>query len=171
MPPEEQPTTPAAVLPYQLDPQTEFVLERKFLEHSAHGRCHKTATQSIPDTTVTKVVWEVNDFASEITWDSSSNRFIIRRAGSYLVTASIAYLSTTANIHYRTLTYKNGAEYNRFTALASNSGTQEITATVTDTLDLLKGDYIEIYTQHLSGSSKNIGGASNLCYFSIARIN
>lgn len=159
-----------SVLPDQLDPQSEFVLEQNFSQHSALGRSCKTSTQSINDVAETKIVWEQNTFKNEITWDATNNRFIIRRAGKYLVTATTLYASPATDGLYELLIYKNGAEYSRMATNCSN-GSLVIAPTIIDTLSLVMGDYIEIYAFHNSGGAKSISGTAKLCYFNILRIN
>jgi hypothetical protein len=159
-----------ARLSYKLDPQTDAVLELKFTAHSANGRSHKTLTQSISDTTETKVVWQANTFASEVTWNSTNNRFIVKRAGTYRISAAVTYESSAANGLYQILIHKNGSEYSRATVLSNASAGFHITPSVNDLLELSQDDYIEITTYHSSGGAKSIGGSSNLCYFNIHRI-
>lgn len=158
------------VLGPNLDPQTDLKLEEKFSIHSAHGRSHKSSTQSINDASATKVVWEVNDWVQEMVWDSTNNRFKILRAGRYLVAAAITYTATTVDKNYQALIYKNGAEVARASLLSNATASSVLTSEVTDTVDLLAGDYIEIYAFHDAGLAKNIGGANHLCRFNILRI-
>ncbi len=157
-------------LPFLLDAQTESVLEQKFSQHSALGRSSKTSTQSIADTTETKVVWESSDFTNEIVWDSTNYRFTIRRAGKYQVTAGVLFSSVAANSIYELLIYKNGSEYSRSADNSSAAG-NVLTAKITDLLSLVPGDYIEIYVYHSSGGAKSIAGTSKLCFFSITKQN
>ena len=157
-------------LPFQIDPQSDFVLEQKFRQHGACARSHKTSDQTVTNTTETKIVWETNTYAAEVTWDSTNNRFVVRRPGRYLITAAITWNSTAANGLYQILLYRNGSELARATALSNATAGLIITPLVIDTAELQADDYIEINAYHSSGADKTILGSSNQSYFSIIRI-
>jgi len=132
------------------------------------GSSHKTSDQSIPDTTDTKVVWEVNDYATGITWDSTNNRFTILTAGKYLVSTSVLWKSTTASKMYQILLYKNTTEISRG-ASQSSVASLFVSPSITHILDLAIDDYVEIHLYHNSGVASSIYGNS-FCFFDIIKI-
>jgi len=135
----------------------------------AIGSSHKTSIQSIPDTTDTNVVWETNDYANGVTWDSTNNRFTILTTGKYLVSSSILFSSTTADKMYQILLYKNTTEITRG-AIQSSVASLFVTPSVSHILDLVIGDYVEIHSYHNSGVASNISGTKSYCYFNVIQV-
>jgi|GEM_PF-3707451 len=137
---------------------------------NATARSHKSSPQSFADTVQTTVIWEANDFAAGITWDAANNRFKATKAGTYLITVSIAFTSTAANGQYQTLLFKNSTQVNQSSALASASSGQLLSVTVSDTLKLSAGDTVHVEAWHSSGGAKSISGSTFLCWFSITQV-
>jgi len=143
---------------------------RNLLGFNYIGSSHKSSVQAIPDTTDTKIVFEVNNYALNITWDSTNNRFIIKEPGKYLVTASILWSSTTASKLYQMLLYKNTTEITRFASNSNSVAALLVSNSISHILDLDIDDYIEIHAYHNSGGNSNISGTSSYCFFDIMKI-
>lgn len=125
--------------------------------------------QSIPDTTATKVTFNAKtyDFLSEFDL-VTNNRFTVVRPGNYFIYSNILWISPTDQKTYQTIIYVNGSAVT--SGVVNSSGTNYVGSSVMDFITLNKGDYIEIYAQHNSGSSKNISSNSIYTYLTIKKL-
>lgn len=135
------------------------------------GRSHKSSNQSINDVSSTKVVWEANDYANGITWDSGNNQFTVVTAGYYFISASVLFANTVDGSLYGIRIFLNGSEITFHQAQSGNAG-GTISTMIFDTQSLAVGDHITIYVFHNSGAARDLsaGSVSN-CYFNVAKIN
>lgn len=142
------------------------------LPTAVSGRSHKSANQSIPDSTTTKVVWNVNDFANNITWDGTNNRFAVVNGGIYFMAASVVWVFTAANAEYHIYIEVNGSAISHNLILSNASAGSAVSSLAFDTLFLVAGDYVEIFVQQLTGGAQDVNGSSTiLSYFELLKIN
>ena len=138
-------------------------------EVTATGRSHKTSSQAIADITTTKVVWEVNGFASGITWDGTNNRFTITQAGKYLASSTVLWGNPLQYSPFEIYIYKNGSLHSK-NRIQNSTGAGDISSSVNDIIDCAVNDYIEIYVRQASGASVSLGALATECYFSIIKV-
>jgi hypothetical protein len=135
---------------------------------SVSAKAYKNSPPSISDITWTKVTIDTLSFGSGITFDSGNNRFTATAAGKYLVSAQVWYNQPVDGGLYRAAIYKNGSIYS---GTAKNSGsTHPVSPHICDIVDLAVSDYVELYTFHNSGVSKNISAGADLTFLSIAQV-
>ena len=125
---------------------------------------YRTATQSIGNSSWTKVQLNAEDYDTNNNFDPSTNyRFTPTVAGYYQVNWSVNIAALSAE--YISAVYKNGANFAYGQNLATSSGRYNFQAG--STLVYLNGstDYLELYVFQASGGSLNInpgGDASRL---------
>ena len=126
-----------------------------------------SSTQSISNSTATKVQFDSEIFDSDGTYDNSSNyRFTPAVAGKYHVTAKVNYADANADDKFEDVyIYKNGSQAHVHRTRTVGSTGRDKSTEVNAIVDLDADDYLEVFTQHNSGSSVNINGGSNQCLF------
>ena len=126
-----------------------------------------SSSQSISNSTATKVQLDSEIFDSDGTYDNSSNyRFTPAVAGKYHVTAKVNYADASADDKYEEVyIYKNGSSVHSHRTRTVGSTGRDKSTEVNAIVDLDADDYVEVYTQHNAGSSVNINGGSNQCLF------
>ena len=135
-------------------------------------RVYRNSSQSLPDTTITKVEFDTEDYDSAGAYDNSTNyRFTVPsgQAGLYFLHSRV-YIdwpsSNRINV-YRIYLYKNGSEIAMNEIDINNgsapSGGKDVTTQITGVFNLAVSDYIEVYAYHdkISGSGTTIGGGSS----------
>jgi hypothetical protein len=128
---------------------------------------YQSSTQSISNSSHTKIQFQTEDFDSNNNFDSSTNyRFTPTTAGYYLLTACLRCDSGVAE-HYLQL-YKNGSNHKNFFDLQATN----VYAMNGSALVYANGstDYFEIYFFQNSGTSKTTASGANQTYFSGFRI-
>lgn len=109
----------------------------------------KSANQTIPTGTNTKVTWDTEE------WDDNNNFSSSKftpPAGKYLLIASTEW--SLSGFYYRIFIYKNGAVYKQ---IENNSGSSGETGENLPVIVSANGtDYFEVYAWQNSGSNKNI---------------
>jgi len=124
----------------------------------------RSTTQSISDSTWTKVQFDSEDHDTDSAYDNVTNyRFTVPvgKAGKYQINAAIYYDSASISSENSYLQVrKNGSGIwflgTQSTALSSKS--------VSHTLTLAEGDYIEVFVIHYFGTAVNL--AANYSLFS-----
>ncbi|MDO8335636.1 MAG: tail fiber domain-containing protein, partial [Candidatus Saccharibacteria bacterium] len=121
----------------------------------------RSTTQSIPTgVTPTKIAFDTEVFDNGGIADAVTNdRFTIKKAGKYLITAQLRMDSMADNDFVYTYIYKNGSNVNGRFDLAGSGGW--VTSSNTTTLDLAVNDYIELYTVHGNAGSKSTSATGN----------
>lgn len=138
----------------------------------SRARAYRAGTnQGISDQTFTKVQLNGESFDNRSEFDAGTNyRFTPSVEGYYLVSAMVAYWTTVADKAAVALIYKNGSEYSRSSAHSTN-GNYGVSTAISDIVYLNgSGDYVELYTWHNFGASRDIPCGSNYCFMSVAKI-
>ncbi len=132
--------------------------EWKSITEECWSRVRKVGTtQGIPHNVYTKITISVVASGSyDSLGEVSSDKFIAKAAGYYLVVGIIRFPSTATNYHRAVSIYKNGAGI----AGCIRYGKAERTLVVTDILYLAATDYIELYGSQDSGVSIDIVGST-----------
>lgn len=120
-------------------------------------QAYRTATQSISNSTFTKVQNNVVLFDTDSAYDNSTNyRFTIPsgKAGKYVFGVSVNIHDLTDTSYAHALVYKNGSKLKENIVSASRTiPTSVHTITIDDASD---GDYYEAYTKQVSGGSLDL---------------
>ncbi len=127
------------------------------------------ASQSIADSTYTKVTFENIEFNKNNNYDSSTNRFTVTVPGTYIFSASLRYAPLTTGDSIYTLLYKNGFLLKAVQQRAGGTSGYSVNLTALDSAAV--GDYYEIYAYQLHGSAMNILNTSGgYTYFAASLI-
>lgn len=121
-------------------------------------RAHKTALQSIPNNTWTKVTFDTEDY--DVEGDFATSTYTARRAGIYRVSAALQFTNIDDLASGYVVLYKNGA---RAVDLAQNqsagTGIQGVSGTTE--IQLAAGDTLEIYAYQDSAAARDIRYAAD----------
>jgi len=132
-------------------------------------RVYLNTTQTIPNTTTTKVEFDAEHYDTQNEFDPTTNhRFTATKAGKYLVTANLEYVNVTVDTRYHIEIHKNGS--NVCSRIIQASVGQNLGVTLSAVIDLGANDYIEIYTYQTSGGNKDILAHSAATTASITKI-
>jgi hypothetical protein len=121
-----------------------------------------SGTQSITNSTWTKVTLDAESFDTNSWFDSTTNyRFTPLKAGYYRVNITTFFSSLTNR--YQLSIYKNGSAVSNM----SINATGDSGGTHTDIVYLNgSSDYIEFYVYHFSSGARNINGGTAATYMS-----
>jgi len=105
--------------------------------------------QSLSETTITKVNFDTEHFDTDSAFNTTLNRFTVPtgKAGKYFISSFLRVNSETSSnlLSIQAYIYKNGSAYVLTNEATSANYTTAATPNLTAVLDLLEGDYIEIY--------------------------
>lgn len=133
----------------------------------------KANTQTIPDTTITKIEFDTVVVDDQNEWDDTNYRFTATKDGVYLITASTSTVSvawSAGDVAFFYL-YKNDNMYVRlchYTAEASMTRRLKMEGAVT--IKLSAGDYLDIRIWISRGASTDILNESTYNYFTVNKI-
>jgi hypothetical protein len=139
---------------------------------SAPAKAYMSVDQIIGGQTYTKVQFDTERFDVGGNYDTTNYRYVVPTgaAGKYFVTATIR-TDSWANQFNFILIYVNGVAksgYNLFTTINSSPS-----ISITDCVDLVATDYVEIYFYTTYTGNTTVYGASGptQCWFDVHRIN
>lgn len=128
-----------------------------------------SAGQTIPSFVETKIEFDGEAYDTQNEFDSTTNyRWTAKKAGIYLFTASLMYLSPVANKRLNVMVKLNGVDAAQASHHSSNTG--QISVMVTEIRNIAVNDYIEINTLHNCGGNENIHNHTTYTYFSIHKL-
>lgn len=131
------------------------------------ARVTKSANQTIPTGTQTKVVWQTETYDTHGAFDNvTNNRFTAPVAGYYEVAAKLAYTASVSAVSRLSL-YKNGVIY---CDLFRQDGADGQYQGGTDVINLVAGDYLEIFTSQNSGADRDVDSTTTTTYASFTRV-
>jgi|ERR1035437_1791769 hypothetical protein len=136
----------------------------------AVGRVGGSAITTMATATTTKIPFNTKTFADGITWDASNHRFVVTFSGKYLITAQINWYNNNAGGgNYYVILYKNGVQnsYGMFLGGAINF---QQSNSISDILDLVEGDYIEVFGTQGSGAVAGVYNDTNQTFLAITRV-
>jgi hypothetical protein len=136
------------------------------------ARVRRNAVQAITNSTWTLVVFQETsyDTLSEFT---ATGRFVATAAGKYHVQAKIeiANASWTQGKSLYVHIYKNGVSYcSGYQQEQVATNLEQKMGLVTDTIELVATDYLEIYCLQNQGTTLNLTSGGNTSDFSVSRI-
>lgn len=125
------------------------------LTTTTKARAALSTTQTIDATTVTKIALDSETYDPGNNFDNITNyRFTIPKAGFYLIAAGIRVDALADAKTFELYVYKNGVLILREDNSASVAST--LSVTLTDIMQLIAGDYIELYCRHNDGGGRNL---------------
>ena len=133
---------------------------------------YRNSTQGISSATYTKVQFDTEDIDTDSAFDNSTNyRFTVPsgKDGKYFIFTTVegSALSASQFKYQNVAIYKNGSVYINHIMHMENSNTQQGHGNTYAIMDLVAGDYLEVYTRiaDSSGSPQINGGASRQSCF------
>lgn len=122
-------------------------------------RVHRTATQSMTNNTRLAITWQAAAYQTGITWSSGTNptRITVNVTGLYLLAANIKFANVVGGrrgVGWK----KNGGATNW--DIQNHPGNGVDTVNGIEIIDLVSGDYIEVFGFQNSGSAINTSGTT-----------
>ena len=133
---------------------------------------YRNSTQSISSATYTKVQFNAEDLDTDSAYDTTTNyRFTVPsgKAGKYFIFTTVEGSAVSASqFKYQNVAiYKNGSVYINHLMHMENNNTQQGHGNTYVIMDLVAGDYLEVYSRvaDSSGSPQfNGGNARQSCF-------
>ena len=133
---------------------------------------YRNSTQSISSATYTKVQFNAEDVDTDSAYDTTTNyRFTVPsgKAGKYFIFTTVEGSAVSASqFKYQNVAiYKNGSVYINHIMHMENNNTQQGHGNTYAIMDLVAGDYLEVYSRvaDSSGSPQfNGGNARQSCF-------
>ena len=113
-----------------------------------------TTSQSIPTDTLTKVQINIKVYDDGNNFDTTTFRYTAPEPGLYLISARLTYQAPVADKSYTVEIEKNGNQIAVATKHASL--VYDLDTEVFGIFSLVQNDYIEIFTSHGSGATRNL---------------
>ena len=135
----------------------------------AFGAYLNAATQSISNSTSTKVALETTEYNVGSYFDTSNYKFLPKIAGYYQFSAGVLFSAAAAGSNLVFL-FKNGSVFKRGTAIPFAAGLN--LSGVAAGLIYMNGstDYVELYVSQGSGGSLNIVGGADATFLTGALV-
>lgn len=129
---------------------------------------YKSTTQSIANNTATALTFDSENFDSDGFHDNSTNNSRITipsgKGGKYLLTGSVGWGGGNTGVRIPWL-YKNGSSFNIMATIAADGGGNDVRVSYSYTIDLVAGDYIELFGFQTNGGNLNATGGQNTTTF------
>jgi hypothetical protein len=127
-----------------------------------------SSTQSLSNATPTKIQLNATSFDKNGTADITTNyRITVAVPGVYDIKGSVSYAANATGVRY-CMIYKNGSQIAASTMPTAGAGDASIVQCATE-LDLIAGDYIELYGSQSSGGSLNVNTGVDVTYLSVSK--
>lgn len=127
------------------------------------------STQSIPNTTMTKIQFNVELWDTYAEFDKDTNyRFTAKKAGYYNVIWQVAFASAVDQRVFQAKLYKNGAVEINTTLNASGTGFLTLGRSTDVYLDI--DDYLEIWVYQNTGDTVNCVQGEDITYLTIHKL-
>lgn len=133
-------------------------------------RSFRSAALAVPNAAWTAIPLDAETFDTHGFHDNATNpsRFTVPagKAGKYRISAQVTWSANATGGRYAGIR-KNGLE---MAVAAFVPSTANTAAVVTDVLDLVVGDYVEMWGWQNSGGSLNVAGGTSQTFFSIEHL-
>ena len=117
---------------------------------------YKTTGQAIPATTITKINLDTTTHDTASSFNLASNRIDIQETGFYDIEAAVGYSTGSTALAMVCYVYKNGTELCKGIS-HKNTINVDLSAEISQSVELVKGDYLELYTFITSAKTTNTG--------------
>jgi hypothetical protein len=125
---------------------------------------------SIPNNTDTKVPLNIAAIDTVSAHDSANNRYIVRTSGFYRIKAFVTF-DVVSTGWYRAIIRLNGTTDLAFGWQNVFVGTSNYNSVNAERVVRLNaGDFIELFTMHVSGAARNVRTESNMTFMDIERL-
>lgn len=121
---------------------------------SAKFTAGKSATQTISTASVTKVNWSAATKDNLSGFDDTNDRYVVPKTGRYFVSTNLGYANASSETFIVSV-YVNGSPVR---AVAFNGATTSVP--IAEEFDLVKGDYIEIFSDSAADTSYDVSATS-----------
>jgi len=124
-------------------------------------RVYRTsAAQAIPTGVRTAISWQASAYQTGITWSAGTNptRLTVPTTGIYLLDASIRWTSSASNTYG--IGWHRGSSLSTQYDMQMHPGNGQDTTSGLELIDMVAGDYLEVYGYQDSGVNKNAVGAA-----------
>jgi hypothetical protein len=151
---------------YTVDETSNIISSTQAQFLTQRGSVTKTATQSIPDVSETKITFPIvieNQFGL---WDSTNNRFVFTKRGRFAVFAEVSFGNVAAGSRYATIK-KNGSAQLALDSRASGGTAINTFINLSCDETFVVGDFVEVFGWQNSGAPLN---TQNPCKFSVVEI-
>jgi len=139
------------------------------LSSKSKARIYRSTAQSIPDSTETKIQFNVENYDINNEFDNVTNyRFTAKTNGYYLIVIQSGIQNATADKIVLVYIYKNGVSYTANQVTTNAISVPRIF--LVDVIPLNIGDYIEGYIYHNFGSNQNSSTGSTSNFLSIHKL-
>jgi hypothetical protein len=125
-----------------------------------HGvKARKSAVQSIPNAVSTKLTWDLESWDT-VTFEENkyhdlvinNSRLIVPRNGKYLLNSIVTFVTNATGVRHIGYSINGGAEV----VLNSIGAADGDIVRLTDILDLVQNDYVEISVYQVSTAALNV---------------
>jgi len=125
---------------------------------SQFGSVSKTTSQTLTNSIEAKVSFNTVNSNTFGLWDAANNRFTFNKSGRFIASANVFFESNTTNSRYIQLRQNNVTDL----ALDSQSGLPTVSAGLdfSRPIQVVAGDYIEIFAWQNSGGNLNVVGGN-----------
>jgi hypothetical protein len=122
------------------------------------ARAQNNATQVIPQTTFTKVIFNTVDTGSHSAYSGTNSNFICPLPGTYQVVAGIDFGGQTTAQEYQVYVFKNGVQYKPGVAPSTGANVGTV-ANLSTLIRCIAGDTLDVRTSNavVSGITLNAG--------------
>jgi hypothetical protein len=131
-------------------------------------RAHTASTSIADNATTTVALFTTKTKDSHVIYDSATGRATATMAGTYRVSASVAFSSNGTGVRQAAIA-KNGTVQS-FGPIFLGSASFGTIANISDNVELLAGDYIDIRPYQNSGGSLTLNGSSTGNFFTVTRL-
>jgi hypothetical protein len=139
----------------------------------SHVRAKSSVTQSIPTSTNTKLIRDTVDYDTLSEYDETTGTFTATYDGIYAVRSNYIFSTVAWPVATYTtnMVYVNGsAVHYGYINTLHYAYSLPLCASVTGSVELSAGDYIEFYVWHNNGSSRNISSSQTQNWCTIDRL-
>ena len=132
------------------------------------GGCKVTlsSNQSISNSGIHKVLWDTEIF--DTLGEFASNKYTATYAGIYLITTTLDYVDMGDQKDLLAIIYVNNSPIAQFDHKSSSANYESTSCTVIQNLSV--DDYVEVFTDHAHGSSRDVQAGERFSWFCVQRI-
>ena len=140
------------------------------IEREIGFRAYRNAALSLSTGTSTDVVCDVEDYDYGSNYSTSTGKFTCDVAGRYLIVGKIGILVLDDGKYLYAYLYKNGALSRQLGNSMSSIADASIFTGGSTIINLVVGDYLELYVLQNNGTSLSINTGSTDTYFECIKI-
>jgi hypothetical protein len=140
------------------------------LAKQAGARAYLNSNQTLATDTLAVVNLAAENFDRQEEFNTSTYKYVAKRAGLYLVTAEVTYSDLSDQKGGCAIILLNGGIYLILSTYLSSSVAAYLCPVCTDIVQLAVNDYIQLGAYHTKGSNATILAGSNRTFLAIMKI-